>query len=175
MYAPALGRFLQTDPLGLDAGDLNLYRYVFNDVVNNRDPLGLKKCCGVEKGPEYVPSGTVKGGTWFSWYAKFKNDDTHDPKCCEVHQEIKSNVFPIHKGFPKDWKGDWIEDRNQEDMRYGHRNDGHTLKNMSFAEYPDDGNQGQDIPHGLPHGTVLTFRLKVIDVCNGNGEIYTGK
>jgi RHS repeat-associated protein len=41
MYSPALGRFLQTDPVGFDAG-FNLYRYVGNDPVNLTDPSGLK-------------------------------------------------------------------------------------------------------------------------------------
>ena len=40
-YDPATGRFLQQDPIGLNAGDANLYRYVFNDPVNNVDPDGL--------------------------------------------------------------------------------------------------------------------------------------
>jgi RHS repeat-associated protein len=40
IYSPALGRFLQTDPIGFDAGDYNLYRYVENNVVNETDPDG---------------------------------------------------------------------------------------------------------------------------------------
>ncbi len=39
-YDPATGRFLQEDPIGFGAGDLNLYRYVFNDPVNFTDPDG---------------------------------------------------------------------------------------------------------------------------------------
>lgn len=40
IYSPALGRFLSQDPLGFDAGDYNLYRYVFNNPVNAIDPTG---------------------------------------------------------------------------------------------------------------------------------------
>lgn len=40
-YSTKIGRFLQTDPIGYAAGDLNIYSYVGNDPVNSRDPLGL--------------------------------------------------------------------------------------------------------------------------------------
>jgi len=40
-YDPHLGRFVSQDPLGFDAGDSNLYRYVGNAPLAARDPLGL--------------------------------------------------------------------------------------------------------------------------------------
>jgi RHS repeat-associated protein len=40
VYSPALGRFLQTDPIGY-ADDLNLYGYVGNNALNANDPDGL--------------------------------------------------------------------------------------------------------------------------------------
>lgn len=52
-YHPALGRFLQTDPIGF-AGGLNLYAYVGNDPVNATDPSGLS-------GDEIVVQGTRTG------------------------------------------------------------------------------------------------------------------
>ena len=39
-YSHDLGRFLSEDPLGFDAGDYNLYRYVFNNPTNSIDPTG---------------------------------------------------------------------------------------------------------------------------------------
>ena len=43
VYDPALGRFLQTDPIG-QADDPNLYAYVKGDPVNETDPSGLAGC-----------------------------------------------------------------------------------------------------------------------------------
>ncbi len=39
-YDPQTGRFLSEDPIGFDAGDQNLYRYVQGDPVNLTDPDG---------------------------------------------------------------------------------------------------------------------------------------
>lgn len=40
-YSPELGRFIQADPIGLLGGDLNMYRYCRNNVLNLIDPSGL--------------------------------------------------------------------------------------------------------------------------------------
>jgi RHS repeat-associated protein len=42
-YSPALGRFLQTDPVGYQ-DDLNSYLYVHDDSLNRQDPSGLYTC-----------------------------------------------------------------------------------------------------------------------------------
>ena len=41
-YQPELGRFLQMDPTGFDAGDMNLFRYCGDDPVDRSDPMGLE-------------------------------------------------------------------------------------------------------------------------------------
>jgi RHS repeat-associated protein len=41
MYSQTLGRFLQPDPIGFDAKDVNLYRYVANNPFGLSDPFGL--------------------------------------------------------------------------------------------------------------------------------------
>jgi hypothetical protein len=40
MYDPSVGRWLEKDPSGFAGRDMNLYRYVGNDPVNNVDPSG---------------------------------------------------------------------------------------------------------------------------------------
>src|SRR5262245_48387443 len=40
-YDSKTGRWLTQDPLGFDAGDSNLYRYVHNRPVDGTDPSGL--------------------------------------------------------------------------------------------------------------------------------------
>ena len=39
-YDPSVGRFISEDPIGFDAGDTNLYRYVSNSSPNYVDPTG---------------------------------------------------------------------------------------------------------------------------------------
>ena len=43
-YDPVTGRWTSKDPIGFNAGDTNIYRYVTSDPINFTDTSGLKKC-----------------------------------------------------------------------------------------------------------------------------------
>ena len=40
-YHPGIGQFLQSDPIGFEGGDVNIYTYVWNNSPNWTDPWGL--------------------------------------------------------------------------------------------------------------------------------------
>ena len=42
-YDPSAGRWISEDPIGFEAGDANLYRYVGNGPTNAVDPSGLEE------------------------------------------------------------------------------------------------------------------------------------
>jgi len=41
-YSPTLGRFIERDPIGFEAGDNNWYRFVKNQSSSQTDPSGLQ-------------------------------------------------------------------------------------------------------------------------------------
>lgn len=67
-YSTALGRFLQTDPIGTK-DDVNLYAYVKNDPVNFVDPMGLLSFWGTVRftGGALEAGLGIAGGITTSW------------------------------------------------------------------------------------------------------------
>src|SRR5438105_1762216 len=59
-YSPTLGRWTETDPMGLGAGDANLYRAVGNNPTNGLDPLGLQSFPTQGAMPVLMPDGSVR-------------------------------------------------------------------------------------------------------------------
>jgi RHS repeat-associated protein len=60
LYNPDTGRFMQSDPLGFDAGDMNFFRYCADDPVNRRDPSGHQSYIPLFPSQDYVNGLTAQ-------------------------------------------------------------------------------------------------------------------
>jgi RHS repeat-associated protein len=66
-YSAALGRFVSEDPVGLRGGDVNLSRYVFNDPINQMDPLGTGPYDDLPSSVSYRSWPAANGGTAWAY------------------------------------------------------------------------------------------------------------
>ena len=128
----------------------------------------------------------------FALRAEFDNDPANGifPSCCEVRQFIRWDAtaaasFGVpavpHGGFPAATAADtWIEDRDQNNHRYGHRS-GPFSDPQSFDQYLDSTNKrnqafghifrGTDTPGGGTPAGSWRFFIQVVDVCKGGRQL----
>ena len=110
-YDANLGRFLSPDPLRLDGGDQNLYRYVRNMPIVMIDPSGLSACA---RWCDEVRDIFLGRCLFYLWRGDFKNFN----KCmsdygnwsvqCDTHCGTKGEpVFPPEEWIPGKFLPPW--------------------------------------------------------------------
>ena len=105
LYSPSLGRFLQMDPLGFAAGNVNVYGCCANNPINSIDPLGLCEESGRPWWRSLIPDGqyitvVVNLGAFGAapfGVSIFKND-----------AQRKIGIYGV-EGFSLGWQGPYIQ------------------------------------------------------------------
>jgi uncharacterized protein RhaS with RHS repeats len=125
MYDPKIGRWISEDPVGFQAADANLYRYVRNNSINATDPSGLDSVptegtCALA--PELLqdaeitlgfhtvlgPAGGRNGA--FVWMVTWDvNPKANKDRGGWVIQHVKGSLRVSGTDFKDNSDGDWYE------------------------------------------------------------------
>jgi RHS repeat-associated protein len=158
-YDPTIGRWISQDPIGFDAGDANLYRYVHNTPTNAIDPSGLKVKTYVHYTTRLGGLISAKGGhVTIFWidnrqYAEFEGgggslsgtggDDKAYVRGSDLKRLFRSDFAAlgdnptddaIEKALSRVKITGWPQDRNQDDPKKGYYWDVVTSNHQSAEE-----------------------------------------
>jgi len=88
-YDAKTGRFLQKDPIGFSAGDVNQYRYVGNSPTNATDPSGLFGE-GLKAGGKYLGHSDFSGSAYFDYNREDRGDTQPVPIIGEPERHFRN-------------------------------------------------------------------------------------
>jgi RHS repeat-associated protein len=117
-YSAALGRWMQTDPKGYEAGDSNLYRFVFDNPSTLTDPQGLGCGCSSDSTAGTAPIPVVAGGPsdvpkqlQGKWEVSINASDDHcwiEYKNVETGERHSTGRFKNGYGGRQNEQGEWV-------------------------------------------------------------------
>jgi len=106
VYSPGLGRFLQTDPIRLDAADVNVYRYCGNEPTGWIDPWGLYE----QKGNASIDTDGDNRYNKYGTDGKFPDIHHRDETSLgKKYDPSKPGVVAPHEAHAKKGNKAWIK------------------------------------------------------------------
>lgn len=158
IYSPSLGRFLQIDPIGFEARDVNLYRYVFNNGVNFIDPFGESVGWGdmgaltlglVGAALLPAPIGLTviaAAGLWevYNYYDAWKDADPLRDTVKDLFKDTDKDGLPdVQDPMPNDRDNNNIDDKNED-------SDGDGIPDDVDSDDDNDGKPDDRDGDGIP-------------------------